>query len=116
MRETTAILAFLLLLVTPMTLAQEPEPTVNESDYDTSPPAADESYLDEAENETSAEPTLQEGDFDTAPPPADESYLDEAEREMGSSGPARDGEAATPAAPLLALVASLGVAALVWRR
>ncbi|HVM45728.1 MAG TPA: hypothetical protein VM582_07305, partial [Candidatus Thermoplasmatota archaeon] len=74
MRETTILLA-LILLAAPVALAQEEEPTVNDSDYDTSTPEGDDAYLDDAEAEASGEPTLSDGDFDTSLPADDQSYL-----------------------------------------
>jgi len=66
-----------LLLATPLALAQEEDPTVNDSDYNTTVPTEDETYLDEAAAESSEDPTVSDSDFDTSVPAEDESYLDE---------------------------------------
>lgn len=125
---TLALLAIgLAITLAPVASAQEqtgaePEPTVNESDFDTGAPPPDESYLAEdgagadagtgSQAGSGADPTLSEGDFDVSAPPADESYLDAAEAEAGSA----DEKSDVPAPGLLAGLAALAVAALVAAR
>lgn len=96
----------LLALVAPAGLAAAQDPTINESDVDTSVPPPDESYLDEVD-----EPALDEADFDTSVPDPDESYLDDTEAETRQEGPG----AATPgpgaAAVVLAAVVGAALAA-----
>ena len=117
-RETILVGLGLLLALAPAAFAQEPEPTVNESDFDTSGPPSDESYLDEeggAGGETGPEsgtgsepdPTLGEGDFDMSAPAADTSYLD---AEAAADAQPQDETRAD--APLPGIVAALGVVAL----
>ena len=121
-RETVltliAVTLTLALTLVPTSLAQEEDPSLNESEMDTNPPASDESYLDEAEQESSAEPTLTESEMDTSAPAFDESYLDEAEREIGAEGSgSRSGsDKATPGAPLLLVAGAVGAAAFAMRR
>lgn len=113
LRETTIVL--ILLAVAPVALAQEADPTVNESDYDTSEPTSDESYLDASAQEAGIEeePTVSEADFDTAAPTYDESYLDDAEAEAAGADTAKG----APGIGLLAGLAAVAVAALaLWRR
>lgn len=122
MRETIAII--LLALLAPLAAAQDAEPTVNDSDYDTSVPADDEAYLNETEAEYAAEPTLSDADFDTTLPPDDQSYLtsDAGENapqggsEGGGSGGGAATDAETPGPGLLALLAGVGLLALAMRR
>ncbi|HET6405822.1 MAG TPA: hypothetical protein VFH78_14355 [Candidatus Thermoplasmatota archaeon] len=77
---------FLLLTVATVGIAAaQSEPDVNESDFDTGAPEADESYLDESGE--SSDPTLSEGDFDTSAPEPDESYLGEDAAASSGSGP-----------------------------
>ena len=106
------ILLSLLLFAAPTALAQEEDPTVNDSDFNTTPPAEDESYLDEAEAESAGEPTVSDSDFDTSVPTMDESYLDDEGPSAGASASAKD----TPVpAAVLALV-GLAATALILRR
>lgn len=122
MRTRETVLGILALTVTlallPSAFAQNEDPSLNESDMDTNPPPADESYLDDAEQESTGEPTLSESDMDTNPPPSDEGYLDEAEREISSSGDGAEEDDAkgTPGAPLVAVLGAVGVVALLARR
>lgn len=118
------------LLLAPGALAQsEPDPTVNDSDFNETPPDYDESYLDDngtaegnatTNDNNTAEPTVNESDFDTTPPPYDESYLED---ESTADAPAGDdSRSKTPVtkdtpAPALALTLGLvGLAALATRR
>jgi PGF-CTERM protein len=105
-----------ILLLAGSALAQE-EPTVNDSDYDTTTPTGDDAYLDDAEAEASGEPTLSDGDFDTSAPAEDDSYLDEAEREIGADA---NGEGATergtPGFGAWTALAALGALAIALRR
>jgi hypothetical protein len=100
----------LLALVAAAVLAAAQDPSVNESDFDTTAPEPDESYLDEA----SGEPTVAQDDFDTSVPPADESYLAD-----GAAGTADDeaehGGHDTPGFGASALALALVAAALVAR-
>ena len=107
-----------LLLAAPVALAQD-EPTVNDSDYDTDPPADDQSYLDDAELESD---TMSDSEFDTSVPAADESYLaEDADTEAGTdagtgAGSSASGGDNTPGIALAVMLAALGFAALTWRR
>lgn len=94
----------LLALVAASGLATAQDPSVNESDFDTTAPPADESYLDDG-----GDPTVTESDFDTSVPPPDESYLDD-----GSAAP--EARASTPGLGLVAVAVALASAALVARR
>ena len=93
-------------------LAAAQDPSVNESDFDTTAPEADESYLDDG----SGDPALSEGDFDTSVPAADESYLAADAQDAGTSG----GDGATASTPGFGLaavaLAALGAALLLRRR
>lgn len=116
------------LLLVPTALAQQStDPTVNDSDFQTDPPPADEAYLNESESNQSAsssstsDPTVTDADFDTSAPPADASYLDEAARAYGVDESAGSGAAATsaparaPGLGVVAIVAGVLVVALVLR-
>lgn len=121
-----AVLLALLVAATlaPLASAQdetspgEPEPTVNESDFDTGAPASDERYLDEGADggagadSIEPDPAVSEGDFDVSAPRADESYLDAAAAEGDAPAAGSD----VPAPGLLAGLAALAVAALVATR
>lgn len=112
----TLIFTAMLLFAAPVALAQE-EPTVNDSDYDTSTPEGDDAYLDEAEAESTGEPTVSDADYDTSLPADDDSYLDQAEAEAGGDGTgASSGGDDTPGIALAVMLAALGVAALAWRK
>lgn len=141
MRPGEAFLLFAVAVVAlaPFASAQD-DPTVNESDFDTSTPQGDEAYLDESENETAnatgadgstptsddanatgedaSDPTLAEGDFDMSVPTDDEAYLDEAEAE--ATGPTANapapGGASTPGAGALLVAVAGGAAAIALRR
>jgi LPXTG-motif cell wall-anchored protein len=117
-RETIILITLALAVAVPSALAQEEEdPTVNESDFNTTEPESDESYLDEAEQESAEDPTLTESDFDTTAPTADESYLDDAESEIGADGSGGSATgSATPGLPLVGALAALAVAGLALRR
>lgn len=119
MRTWETVLCILALTLTPLASAQEEDPSLNESDMDTAPPESDESYLDEAEQESAEEPTLGEGDMDTTAPEYDESYLTEAEREIADASTDADDDASaqgTPGAPVVALLVAVGILALAVRR
>lgn len=73
LRGGSILLLTLVLAAAGLATAQD-DPTVNESEFDTTAPEADETYLNETESNTS-DPTLEEGDFDTTAPAPDESYL-----------------------------------------
>jgi hypothetical protein len=70
-------LLVLALLAAPLAAAQE----LSDSDFDTTPPSDDDSYLRDSSGESLQEPgqgeTLGDGDFDTTVPEDDASYLDE---------------------------------------
>ena len=105
-----AILLAVLLAIVGVASAQD-DPTVNESDFDTTTPEADESYLEsEGSSASSEEPTLRESDFDTSVPGADESYL--ADGDGSPDGSARG----TPALGLVAALGALAAIALARRR
>lgn len=120
LRETV-LAALVLLVAAPLAAAQE-DPTLNESDMDTEPPASDESYLDEGNGTASGgnatgdgapaegDPTVTESDFDMSAPPADESYLGD------GSGSSASGDAATPGPGFAILAAGIVVAAFVLGR
>ena len=117
MRGTIILIA--LLASAPLALAQDSEPTVNDSDYDTAPPAGDESYLDDAEAEYSEEPSVSDADFDTSLPADDQSYLTDAEADAGSGADVGSGEGAgtdTPGIALVLMLAVVGAVALFRRR
>lgn len=107
MRTRETFLVIVLALVATAGAASAQDPTVNESDYDTTPPASDESYLDETES-SPGDPTLSDGHLDTQPPAYDESYLDEGVPE----------DAAAKGAPGfgVALLAAAAIAAALARR
>lgn len=92
------------------------DPTVNESDFDTSTPPADDAYLNDSS--APADPTVSDSDFDMTVPSNDAAWLD-AEAASADASPASGGSAAKPA-PGLALPALLvglaGVALLARRR
>lgn len=136
----------LLVLVAAPAAAQDGEATVNESDFDTSEPETDESYLEDdagasstggdassgdadasadagsagdggaAAGDDEAEPTLGEGDFDTSAPAADESYLDDAETEAGLKSAEGGDAAATPGVAGALVVGVFAGVALALRR
>lgn len=111
--ETILFIALAALTLAPLAAAQEEEPTVNESDFNTTAPEdTNESYLDDAEAEAAGEPTLDESDFDTTAPTADESYLDDAEREIESAEGGDAERAGTPGLPVA--LAIVGIAAVAW--
>lgn len=85
---------------------------MNESDYDTTAPEADESYLDESE----PDPFVSEEDFDVTPPPEDTSYLDDAEAEAAAADAERTAPRDAPGPALAAVLAGLGAAAVALRR
>lgn len=70
-----------LVALTGSALAQDP--SVNESEFNTTADEPDESYLNESSSSTAADPTLNETDFDTSAPSPDEGYL-------GASGGSSD--------------------------
>lgn len=127
LREAVLLIALALAAAVPSAFAQE-EPTVNESDFNTTDPESDESYLGEGSgnettsdnstsgnstsNDTTEDPTLDESELDTTAPPVDESYLDDAEREIGGA----DAAAESPGLPLVGALAALAVATVVLRR
>lgn len=86
------------------------DPTLTESDFDTSAPPPDESYM--GASTESSDPTLSEGDFDTSVPTADESYLGA----EGASDDEGDGVRDTPGPALVGLVAAAAIVALTVRR
>lgn len=98
-----------LLLAAPVAVAQD-EPTVNDSDYDTTPPADDQTYLEDAEMESTA---MSDSDFDTSVPESDTSYLD---AEAGTEGSGADAGADTPGVALVLLLAAVGALAIAWPR
>jgi hypothetical protein len=124
MRTRETVLLGLLLALAPAALAQEQDPSLNESAFDTSPPPSDESYLDEGtpegqSGEASAtsepDPTLGEGDFDMSAPSADTSYLgDDAGSDAAAATDA--GRSAVPLPGVAAALGALAVAALGLRR
>lgn len=98
--RTLASALVLALALVPCAVAQGPDPAVNDSDFDTTPPPADDAYLNDTNasspgGENMTDPTVSDSDFDTSPPPADTGYLDDAER---GSGGADEGASATPPA------------------
>lgn len=109
------IILITLFAIAPLAAAQDTEPTVNDSDYNTTPPAGDDAYLADAEAEYSEEPTVSDADFDTSVPADDQSYLDAAEADAGADQGA-GAKADTPGVGLLALLALVGVLALSRRR
>lgn len=112
MRGTLIFIA--LLCTTPVALAQDPEPTVNDSDYDTTPPADDQTYLDDAQMESDA---MQDGEFDTSLPGDDTRYLDEAEAEIsGSDAGSGAGRSGTPGVAIVVLLGLVAALALAWPR
>lgn len=123
-------------LLAPLAAAQGADPTVNESEMDTSVPPGDERYLDDSgeayandtggasdgtgsPSDTSGDPTLAEGDFDVGVPAADESFLDDAydtgapaAKQAESAPPPRAQQVpGIPVPGLLAAVAAVAVAA-----
>lgn len=110
------VIILALLLIAPIAAAQE-DPTVNDSDFNTTPPAEDESYLGEsepaAEEDPTGDPTLSNSDFDTAAPIMDESYLD-ADAPAGSDGASAGNQ--TPASALLVALVGFAAVALALRR
>lgn len=116
LRETLLLCA-ILLVAAPLAAAQD-DPTLNESDMDTSPPESDESYLDDGSNATADEgsaapedPTLAESDFDMSAPAVDESYLGDE-----SAGASSGASSETPGIGLVAAVGAVALAALVLAR
>ncbi|HUR69431.1 MAG TPA: hypothetical protein VM370_09310 [Candidatus Thermoplasmatota archaeon] len=103
MLRGTLIFTALVVLATPIALAQD-EPTVNNSDYDTTPPADDQTYLDDAEMDSTA---MSDSEFDTGVPAADESYLGEAEAQNAGTTSAKSDT------PGIAVIALLGIVAVV---
>lgn len=125
----TALVVLGALLLSPLAAAQQPsDPTVNDSDFNTTPPAADDSYMNDtnaSSSNSTTDPTVSNSDFDTSAPPADTSYLDQTASQYGvdngsasSSGAAStSGAAKTPAPALgIVLVGVLVAAAFVRRR
>jgi hypothetical protein len=113
--------ALVLLLALPLAAAQEPDPTVNDSDFDNSTPPADDSYLNDPSNDTTqADPSVNDSDFDTSVPTADTSYLDDAEasKDAASTQPSSTGSKVpgTGAAGVLVVAALLGIALEMRRR
>lgn len=108
-----------LLFVSGTALAQGEDPTVNDSDYNTTVPTSDEAYLDEenatasgnaTSSDNTSDPTVSDADFDTTVPTNDEAYLDE-------STPTPDaGAKGTPGLGLVGIVAGVAVLALAVRR
>lgn len=87
------------------------DPTLSEDDFNTSAPEADEGYLG-SDGTTEGDPTLSEGDFDTSAPAADESYLDADDVDASGDGDARG----APGPALVALLAAVGIVAALARR
>jgi hypothetical protein len=111
-------LGVIALTFVPLAAAQSnntsPDPTMNESDFDTSTPPADDAYLNDTgggANGTTTDPTLSDSDFDTSVPSADTSYLGDG---SGTTPPPGSEPAkATPgfeAALLLGVVVAAAVA------
>lgn len=100
----------LLALVAAAGPALAQDPGVNESDFDTTAPEPDESYL---ADDAGGDPALAEGDFDTSVPEADESYL---ATETGPAGGDGDKAASTPGFGAAALALAIVGAALLLRR
>lgn len=95
--------------------AQE-DPTVNDSEFDTSAPSEDESYLGDANattTESSEEPSVSDADFDTSAPEGDTSYLDDGASAGASAGATAS---ATPGLGVWAMLAAIGGIALLARR
>lgn len=102
----------LVLLIVPVAVAQGEDPGVRDEDFDTSPPPADESYIDDGSanateepasapprEESGDEPALSDADFDTSAPNVDTSYLDAIDGgEDGAPPPPTTTEGAPPAA------------------
>lgn len=86
------------------------DPTLSESDFDTSAPPPDESYM--GASSTSSDPTLAEGDFDTSVPTADASYLGAEDAGDDGGNDARN----TPGPALFGLLAVASIAAVALRR
>lgn len=119
------LLALLAVALAPLAAAQEP--TVNESDFDTTPPTGDETYLDDSQDlqgtgadDPSApaeeEPTLSESDFDTSAPEGDDSYLDDSEDLAGTGAEDADassGSDGNKRLPGFAAIVTVGALALV---
>lgn len=101
----------LLALAAPAALAQEQDPTVNESDFNTTAPPPDEQYLDEAQAQANGDPTLTDSDFDMSAPPDDDAYLDEAEAEIAASDATPSGGSSGDRTPGLGLLVTLGAVA-----
>ncbi|GEM_PF-6048338 len=129
MRLPYALLAGALLAL-PLAHAQADnstsDPTVNQSDFDTSPPPADDAYLNDTnataqDNATdngtaAADPTLSDSDLDTSIPSDDLSWLnDSADAGPSSAGPATAARA-TPGFDALAVAGAALVAVLVAGR
>src|SRR5438874_12546335 len=98
-----------LLLLAPLTAAQQPsDPTVNDSDFNTTAPPADTTYMGEntASSSSTTDPTVSNSDFDTSPPAADTAYLDQASQQygVGSTTPASPGPGNKVPAPSLAAI------------
>ncbi|MFA5862977.1 MAG: hypothetical protein WDA16_14895 [Candidatus Thermoplasmatota archaeon] len=101
-----------LALVTLAGTALAQDPSVNESDFNTTTDEPDESYLNESSNSTPSDPTLSENDFDTSVPAADESHLGAEGAGDDGGNDARD----TPGPALVGLVSAAVLVVLMLRR
>lgn len=119
---TLSLLATLALAL-PLAAGQTTDPTVNESDLNSTAPPPDDSYLNDTNSSSgpnattpsdnsTADPTLSASDFDTSAPPADTSYLDDGS--AGGTPPSAPSGASTGGAnvPAPEVALALGVTAL----
>jgi hypothetical protein len=124
LRLSYALLAGALLAL-PLAHAQTADPTVNQTEMDTSTPPADESYLDDTNGTDAnasaapADPSLNDSDLDTSVPADDSaSWLTDSESATPTpTGPAADeGAHATPGFEAVALVGAVAAAIVLARR
>lgn len=101
-------------MVSPLAAAQQPtDPTVNDSDFNTTAPPPDASYLNDTNASSSpnstTDPTVSDSDFNTSVPPDDTAYLDAAASQYGvdnASAPSASPGAARTPGPGIALVSA----------
>lgn len=140
-RPSHALALALALALVPAVRAQDP--TTSPSDYNTTPPTDDTSYMDDnatianstgsTDGNGTTDPTVSASDFDTTPPSDDTSYLNDtadvpAAADSGTSTPppgtaatttpasATGAPAKTPGFETIALLAALAVAGVALRR
>ena len=111
------IFGILLLTTAGVALAQEPDPSVNDSDFNTTPPEGDDAYLNETAAQynvtESTDPTVSDSDFDTTVPTNDESYLDATPATSAGATPSSSG---VPGSAMWATLAAVGAIALAMRK